>query len=162
MAALADPPVVFDVQVRTYKKRQFVLVEVQEFEDVPIICRRTYPRSPGPGQKLILRKVAIYVRPRRKPETSEVEDETDLRELLELATEKRLQRLMGTVSRAGGTLLGGVSADLPLRREPTGHSGVEPAHSEPQDRSRVEPVRPELALQAATEAFLSELPEDFR
>lgn len=153
MAALADPPVVFDVQVRKYKKRQFVLIEVQEFEDVPIICRRTFPRLLESGEKLILRKGAIYVRPRRKPETSEVEDQADLRDLLELAIEKGLQKFIGTVSRAGGTM------------QPQDTSRAEPPEPElaPQTvNSRAKPPEPELALHTAAEAFLSELPDDFK
>ncbi len=162
LAPLTDPPVIFDVDVRSYKNMAFVLVEVTEFEDVPIICRRNYPRSVRHGEKRILRKGGLYVRPRRKPETSEVEDQADLRDLLDLATEKRLQRLLGTVSRAGGNLIGGPSADLAFLREQTGEAGLEPAHAQPEDFELVEPAHRKMSSQAATEAFLSELPDDFK
>jgi hypothetical protein len=111
LAPLAEPPVIFDIEVRTHEGRHYLLIEVDEFEDLPVICRRNFPRSLRPGEKSTLRDGAVYVRPRRKPETSEIATQADMRELLELATEKRLRGLMGTVARAGARLVGGPTAD---------------------------------------------------
>jgi predicted HTH transcriptional regulator len=111
LAALADPPVAFDIAEHTHQGRQYLLIEVEEFSDAPVICRKNFPRSLRTGEKPILRDGAIYVRPRRKPETSEVASQADMRELLDLATEKRLRSFMGTVSRVGARLEGGPSAD---------------------------------------------------
>ncbi len=111
LAPIAEPPVVFDIDLRAHQGREYLLIEVDEFDDVPVICRRNYPRSLKAGEKPILRDGAVYVRPRRKPETSEIATQADMRELLELASEKRLRTLMGIVARAGARLVGGPSAD---------------------------------------------------
>lgn len=111
LAPLSDPPIVFDVELHLHQGNQFLLIEVHEFQDVPVICRRNFPHPLPLGQKPILRDGAVYVRTRRKPETSEIPTQTEMRELMDLATEKRLLSLMGTVSRAGGRVEGGPSAD---------------------------------------------------
>lgn len=117
LAPMADPPVGFDIEVHRVDGRDFILIEVREFEDVPVICRRNYPRSLRAGQKAILRDGAVYVRPRRKPETTEIAGQTEMRDLLELATEKRLRQVIGTVSRAGGAVEGRPSADEAFTNE---------------------------------------------
>jgi predicted HTH transcriptional regulator len=104
LATFVDPPVVFEIEVHQHEGQTFLLIEVDEFEDVPVICRRNFPRTIRAGEKQILRDGALYVRTRRKPETSEIPSQSEMRDLVDLATEKRLRRLIGTVSRAGGTL----------------------------------------------------------
>lgn len=96
ISAYADPNVVFDLEVRRNDARDYVVLLVHEFEDIPVICRQSYPE--------ILRGGALYVRTRRKPETSEVPSQTEMRELLELATERRLRAFLSTMSRVGFTL----------------------------------------------------------
>lgn len=102
IAGYADPYVEFQVENRRHEEKLYVLIEVSEFGEVPVICRKGYPTNPQPGQQAILRAGAIYVRTRRKPETSEPPGQTEMRELIELATEKRLRSFLGTVGRAGG------------------------------------------------------------
>ncbi len=106
LASYADPYVEIHVEKRRHEDRLYVLIEVSEFEEVPVICRKGYPTNPQPGQQAILRAGAIYVRTRRKPETSEPPGQTEMRELIELATEKRLRSFLGTVGRAGGEVAG--------------------------------------------------------
>ena len=84
----------------------FVVVTVQEFAEVPVICRRD-----GDG----LRRGALYTRSRRQPETTLVDRPTDLRELLDLAVEKRLERLLQTFARAGVPLTDITVADSERR-----------------------------------------------
>lgn len=79
----ADPSISFDLELKTYLGKKFVIISVSEFSDLPIICKKDYPD--------ILRKGACYVRPRRKPETAEIPSQEDMRDLLDLATEKRLR-----------------------------------------------------------------------
>ncbi len=106
IAPYADPYVEIHVEARRHEKKLYVLIEVSEFEEVPVICRKGYPTNPEPGKQAILRSGAIYVRTRRKPETSEPPGQTEMRELIELATEKRLRGFLGTLSRAGGEIAG--------------------------------------------------------
>lgn len=101
LAPIADPYVAVNVEEHHYEEKLYLLLQVQEFEEVPVICRRHFPPSLTAGQSPILRAAAIYVRTRRKPETSELPSQTEMRELIELATEKRIRSLFGTLGRAG-------------------------------------------------------------
>ena len=93
VAVYADPGVVFDLEIKEYNGRSYVVVQVEEFADVPVLCKRAY------GD--VLRDGACYVRPRRKPETTEIPTYADMRDLLDLATEKGVRRLLAQAQRAG-------------------------------------------------------------
>ena len=76
IAIYADPSVTFDLEIGEYDDNKFVVLRIEEFADVPVLCKRSY------GD--VLRDGACYVRPRRKPETSEVPTQADMRDLLDL------------------------------------------------------------------------------
>jgi predicted HTH transcriptional regulator len=63
--------------------KYFVVIQVKEFSEVPILCKRDYSN--------IVRQGAIYSRSRRMYEASEIRSEVDMRELLELAVDKGLR-----------------------------------------------------------------------
>ena len=86
----ADPSVSFDFKI---VEQKFVVITVNEFIDVPVLCKRTYNN--------ILRKGACYVRPRRKPETTEIPSQADMRDLLDLALEKRLRKFLSEATKGG-------------------------------------------------------------
>ena len=87
------PNVLFDLKTKKFDGKNFVVIEIREFDDIPVLCNRNY------GE--VLRKGACYVRPRRKPETSEIPAQADMRDLLDLAVEKRLRKFIATASKAG-------------------------------------------------------------
>lgn len=93
LAEYADPTIPFDVEIVDYKSSKFVVIHVQEFIDVPIICKKSYPD--------VLRAGACYVRPRRKPETSEPPTHADMQDLLNLAIEKGVRRFISQTRVAG-------------------------------------------------------------
>jgi predicted HTH transcriptional regulator len=93
IAAYADPFVSFEQETREHEGRQFVILQVREFEDLPVLCRKEYPEVLRPG--------ACYVRSRRKPETSEIPSQTEMRELLDLSIRKGLRKFMGQAMAAG-------------------------------------------------------------
>lgn len=93
LAGYADPSLTFDLEVRGQEARKFVVLRIHEFEDIPVLCNKDFPD--------VLRKGACYVRSRRKPETSEIPSQEDMRDLLELATEKRLRRFIAQARAAG-------------------------------------------------------------
>lgn len=76
---------------------RFIGIEVEEFDTVPVLCNRDYPD--------VLRDGACYVRSRKKPETAEVPRHEDMRDLLDLATEKLLQRHIQVTHQAGGQIV---------------------------------------------------------
>jgi hypothetical protein len=106
LAPIADPAIRFRVSTPQLEGRPYVGIEVDAFDDIPIICQRKYPPNARRGDQMVLRVGAVYVRSRRKPESIEIPSQTEMRELLELATERRMARLLGTVNRAGLTLEG--------------------------------------------------------
>ncbi len=75
----------------------FWVITVQEFADTPVLCKKHL----SIGGDVYLREGACYVRPRHKAESSEVSTYADMRDLLDLAAEKALRRIMRTVHAAG-------------------------------------------------------------
>lgn len=97
LANYADPPLKFNVAAVELSSGALVaVIEVFEFEDIPHLC--------GKHQDGVLREGALYVRPRKVPETSEVASAVEMREVVELATEKALRRYVEIAERAGVAL----------------------------------------------------------
>ncbi len=87
----ADPYVDFEVTVVALDGKEFIAIEVQEFTELPVICKRDYPGT--------LRNGALYVRRRGKNETVEVPSHVEMREVIERAAEIIARKMLGTVSR---------------------------------------------------------------
>jgi predicted HTH transcriptional regulator len=118
LAEYADPPLRFDVaSVHLSSGATVAVIEVFEFSDIPHLCAKDYPEA--------LRKGALYVRPRKVPETSEVASLVEMRDVIQLATEKALRTYIETAERAGLAL--GTSAP-----EPKGPSDEEKYEAERQ------------------------------
>ncbi len=90
-APAADPRLTFDREVLEYEGRSFVILTIHEFEDIPVLCAKDYNH----GGVSILRKGALYVRSRGKPETSEVPTQTEMRAVLDLAIDEPFWRGVG-------------------------------------------------------------------
>jgi predicted HTH transcriptional regulator len=99
-AAYADPSIEFDTETREYKGQKFLIIRVEEFAEVPVLCKRAYNKE----RDKVLRDGACYLRPRRKPETMEVSTYADMRDLIDLATDKSLRRFIAR-AQAGGISL---------------------------------------------------------
>jgi hypothetical protein len=111
MAEYADPPLRFDIAaVELASGVTAAVIQVFEFADMPHLCAKDHPG--------VLRKGALYVRPRKLPETSEVATSVEMREVIDLATEKALRRYIETAERAGLALTTGAA-------EPAGPSADE-------------------------------------
>lgn len=100
MAEYADPPLRFDIAgVDLTSSARVAVLQVFEFVDIPHLC--------GKGYTDVLRKGALYVRPRKMPETSEVASSVEMREVIDLATQKALRAYIETAERAGLALVPG-------------------------------------------------------
>ncbi len=100
LAQYADPPLRFEGAWRELASgAKVVVLQVFQFDDIPILCRCDYQG--------VLRAGACYVRSQRVPETTEIPTAADMRELLDLASERRLRAYIGTAERAGVELRGG-------------------------------------------------------
>lgn len=86
VATYADPNVSFDLETVVFGGNNFLAIHVREFDEIPVLCKKDYPD--------VLRDGACYVRTRRKPETAEARSHVDMRELLDLATEKSLRKFL--------------------------------------------------------------------
>ncbi len=93
-AEYSDPPLVLELAQRELGSgAHVVLIEVSEFADIPHLCARQYNST--------LVKGALYVRSRGVAETVVVADPVEMREVLDLATEKALRRFIETTQRSG-------------------------------------------------------------
>ena len=93
VARYADPSASFAMELKEYDGDSYVVIEVEEFSDIPVICKRSYDD--------VLQDGACYVRPRRKPETSSIPTQADMRDLLDLAIEKGVTRFLERARRVG-------------------------------------------------------------
>lgn len=93
IAPYVDPKIDFELEVHQHQGASYVVLLVEEFDDIPVLCARDYQPD--------LRKGGLYVRTRRQPETTEVPSQTEMRELLDLAAEKRVRSFLATAQRVG-------------------------------------------------------------
>ena len=93
IASYADPSVSFELEIKEHDSKKYVVLVIREFEDIPVLCKRSYQG--------VLRDGACYVRTRRKPETTEIPAQAEMRDLLDLATEKALRKFITQAQRAG-------------------------------------------------------------
>lgn len=97
-AHFADPP----VEMRTVKGAHdgmlFVVVEVDAFSNVPTVCRQ----ADGSGSRT-LREGAVYIRPAGTPRTEEIHTHRDMRDIIDQAVERQIERFreLGLVASVG-------------------------------------------------------------
>jgi predicted HTH transcriptional regulator len=100
LANYADPPLKFNVAaIELSSGAKVAVIEVFEFADIPHFCAKE--------REGVLREGALYVRPRKVPETSEVASPVEMREIVELATQKALRAYVEMAERADVTLASG-------------------------------------------------------
>lgn len=107
------PSVSFEHEVFSYKGATLVLLHVREFDEYPILCSRDL----SDGAKDIVRRGALYVRPRRRAETAEVPTHEEMREIVDLATEKGVRRYIELARRLGLSAEGAPNDDELYDRE---------------------------------------------
>jgi predicted HTH transcriptional regulator len=93
IAPYVDPKIDFELEIHQDRGASYVVLLVKEFDDIPVLCARDHQAE--------LRKGGLYVRTRRQPETTEVPSQTEMRELLDLATEKRVRSFLAAAQRVG-------------------------------------------------------------
>ena len=98
LAEYADPSISFESQVIEHEGNSYVVIDVHEFPDIPVLCKKQYQD--------VLRRGACYVRTRRKPETAEIPTQEDMRDLLDLANEKGVRKFVTQAYAAGLSVSG--------------------------------------------------------
>jgi predicted HTH transcriptional regulator len=79
----ADPFVELTIERVDYDGKLFVVIQIREFAELPIVCKKN-------GKNLV--RGDIYTRPRRKFESVPVPSQTEMREILEMAIDKRIRK----------------------------------------------------------------------
>ena len=91
----ADPYVEFNVKTVNDEEKQFIVIQVREFLELPVICKKDGSCN--------LRKAAIFTRSRRKPESIEVPSQSEMREIIDLAVDKATRKFITRARRTGIT-----------------------------------------------------------
>lgn len=81
----ADPAISLKVYKHVTQSRNFVIIQVQQFEEYPVICKKQSPAL-EPGQ--------IYYRPKTKNESCVVRTSHELREILDVAVDFGVRRFL--------------------------------------------------------------------
>jgi hypothetical protein len=94
----ADPYADVKVSRVTETGLDFIVIQVAEFAEIPVVCKKN-----GPAQWL--RRGALHTRAFRKNESVEVPSQTEMREILEAAIEKGFRKLLAQLRRAGVSIV---------------------------------------------------------
>lgn len=100
----ADPYVRVELHHVKLNQEKFIALVVHEFDEIPIVCKRNC------GD--VLRQGAIYTRSHRIPETCEVQSQTEMREIIEIATDKGVRRFAERMQRVGVLRIAAGESDL--------------------------------------------------
>lgn len=89
----ADPFVEFTVRHVEDDNKTFVVIQIKEFSELPVLCKKSGKEN--------LRKGALYTRRKGgKNETIEVPTSTEMREILDLAVDKNTRKFHERISRS--------------------------------------------------------------
>jgi predicted HTH transcriptional regulator len=91
--ARTDPPVNFILHRKEYEGKKYVLIQVQEFENIPIICKKSCGT--------IIHNGTMYVRSKGKPESLPVPTSTEMREIIDIAIDKGVKDYIKRMGRVG-------------------------------------------------------------
>ena len=92
----ATPAVQFNLEALNIGDNQFVVLQVQEFDTSPVICRK---QKISGGETL--EGGAIYYRSNKKIESAPISSDEDLRELIGLAVDKGISKHIDRLHRLG-------------------------------------------------------------
>jgi len=94
--AYADPYVELTVAPVYDGQKQFIVIQVREFDQLPVVCKKSGEEG--------LERGALFTRTRRKCETAKVSSQTEMREILDRAVDIQIRRLRerGLITQAVG------------------------------------------------------------
>ncbi len=101
VAEFADPYAKVRLERQPDDGTIYIIIQVDEFDDVPVVCRKD-------GREK-LRRGAMYTRSHRIPESVEVPSQTEMREILDMATEKGIRKYFEMQERIGIPIIPTVS-----------------------------------------------------
>lgn len=78
----ADPYVEITLRHIKYNSKNFVLIQILEFSELPVICKKDGLKN--------LKRGGIYTRPRRKIESTFIPGQVEMREIIDMAVSKSI------------------------------------------------------------------------
>jgi len=99
----ADPYIEVKVEKVYLDNKVFIIIQIQEFSEMPVVCKKH-------GEKGVIRG-AVYTRPRRKNESVPVPSQTEMREIIELAVDKRMRRHLENIQNWGISKVTNIKSD---------------------------------------------------
>ena len=95
----ADPCALIDLEKREIDEERYVIIRVNEFDEIPVICKRSYPN--------VLQEGTIYTRTMGgRPESIPVPSQTEMREIIRMAVTKGVRRRFEEMREVGVPLEG--------------------------------------------------------
>jgi hypothetical protein len=86
----AIPHIDLTVEHLVVDEKLFVAIVFRQFSDYPIVCSRDFVASQT--NKPVVIRGRLYCRSRRTPESTEVQTPEDMRDIIDLATARGLER----------------------------------------------------------------------
>jgi len=82
-----DPYVVLYLYKPICRGRQYVIIKIDEFEELPVICKKDYPLAN-------LHRGGIYTRSVTKNESCQVLTQSEMKEIIDLAVDKNTRNCL--------------------------------------------------------------------
>lgn len=112
LASFADPMIRFELSTNHNEGRAFITIEVKEFDEVPIVCKKDSSFPDAKNRHFEVTRAGVcYVRSLRRTETSAIPTQTEMREVLDLAIEKGVRRFVTRAHAVGLDLTGTAQQD---------------------------------------------------
>lgn len=100
LSKFSSPQLELDIVVHEDEGKQFLVFDVRQFDETPIVCRKNSPDGLKSNDRLV--KGDIYIRPASgKPQTKRLDDASEMHSVLELAAEQRATRMLQVGRRIG-------------------------------------------------------------
>ncbi|HET7676018.1 MAG TPA: ATP-binding protein [Gammaproteobacteria bacterium] len=112
IAKYTSVPLELDVVVVHRNSTTYLAIQISEFAHLPCICKRN-----SSNEARAFSKGDILIRPPGKPQTKKAEDANEIRELIELAAEKRARAIIEAAGRIGLAGDNAVTTDTHLNAE---------------------------------------------
>jgi len=90
-----SPHVDLDIVVHEFEGRKFLVIRVHEFAEIPLVCKKNGPDGSG------IVKGGVYIRLPGTASTTKIQSAEQMRDLLNLAGEKRAREILETAKRVG-------------------------------------------------------------
>jgi predicted HTH transcriptional regulator len=105
----ASPEVGIDVVTHVRDGKTFLVISIREFQSDIVICRKNGPQGEG------IEKGRVYTRPAGKAQSRVVETSEEMREITDLAAEKKARQMIAAAERVG--MVGAPEAEQKFNEE---------------------------------------------